>query len=149
MNNKKLSIEFTVGLFMLLGFGCLAYLSIGLARKDFSDTDGYAVRALFSNVGGLAPGASVEIAGVPVGRVKEIALKDYDAEVILTVRKDIRLQTDTIASVKTNGLFGERFVEITPGADDSLIEPGGKIFLTEPAMNFEVLISKFIHGNVE
>ena len=149
MSNSKLSIEFTVGLFMLLGFGCLAYLSIGLARKDFTDTGGYPVRALFSNVGGLAAGAPVEIAGVPVGRVTEIALKDYEAEVVLTVRKDIRLQTDTIASVKTNGLFGEKFVEITPGAEESLIEPGGKIFLTEPAMNFEGLISKFIHGKVE
>jgi phospholipid/cholesterol/gamma-HCH transport system substrate-binding protein len=134
---------------MLLAIGCFTYLSVGLARKDFSDAGGHRVSAIFSNVGGLSEGAPVEIAGVTIGQVRIVALKEYDAEVVMSVREDIRIQTDTIASIKTSGLFGEKFVELTPGADETFIEPGGNIFFTEPAMDFEGLISKFIHGNVE
>ncbi len=146
MKTRELYLEFSVGLFMLLGLAAIGYMSVKLAKKDFFDTGGYPVHALFSNVGGLSPGAPVEIAGVQIGRVKEITLDDYDAKVLMIMNEDVELQEDVIASIKTNGLFGEKFVEIVPGGVDEIIQPGGIIIETEPAMDFEGLISKFVHG---
>lgn len=148
MKTKPLTLEFTVGVFILIGFLCLGYLSIRLAKKEIFDTGKYTVHAFFSNIGGLSPGAPVEIAGVEIGRVKNITLDDYDAHVLMVIQEEIQLQMDVIASIKTKGLFGEKFVEIVPGGDEVYIEENGKIRNTEPAMDFEGLISKFIHGQI-
>ncbi len=146
MKTKQLYLEFSVGLFMAIGLAAIGYLSVKLAKKDFFDTSGYQVYALFSNVGGLSGGAPVEIAGVQIGRVKTITLDDYDAKVLMIMDEGVELQEDAIASIKTKGLFGEKFVEIVPGGVEDIIQPGGKILETEPAMDFEGLISKFVHG---
>ncbi len=146
MKTKEIYLEFTVGLFMLLGLVAVGYLSVKLAKKDFFETDGYPVYALFTNVGGLTSGAPVEIAGVQIGRVKDITLEDYYARVSMIMDEGVVLQEDVIASIKTKGLFGEKFVEIVPGGEEELIKSGGKILETEPAMDFEGLISKFVHG---
>ena len=98
--------------------------------------------------GGLRPGSPVAIAGVEVGRIKSIALEDYEAKITLSIHKDVALQKDAIASIKTKGLIGEKFIEITPGAEDDIIAPGGRLINTEPAMDIESLISKFIQGNI-
>ena len=148
MKTKSLTLEFTVGVFILLGVLSLSYLSIRLAKKEFFDTGSYTVHAFFSNISGLSTGAPVEIAGVEVGRVKNITLDDYDAHVQIVIQEEIQLQMDVIASIKTKGLFGEKYVEIVPGGDEAFIEKNGKIRNTEPAMDIEGLISKFIHGQI-
>ena len=89
------------------------------------------------------------IAGVEVGHVKEISLEDYEARVVLTISKGIDLQEDAIASIKTKGLIGEKFIEISPGGSDKKIPPGGRIRETLPAVDIEELISKFAFGKVE
>src|SRR5207253_2417848 len=81
----------------------------------------------FPSVGGLKAGASVEIAGVEVGRVDSIGLNDYQAHVVLRLNSSIQLQEDSIASIKTKGLIGEKFIRISPGASDKLIKPNGRI----------------------
>src|SRR5262245_31890088 len=103
-------IEIGVGLFMLVGMVALAYLSIRLGQVDLFGTQGYNVYADFPSVGGLKSGAAVEIAGVPVGRVTSIQLKDYQARVALHINSGIQLQSDAIVSVKTKGLIGEKYV---------------------------------------
>ncbi len=148
MTRKTFYFEFTVGVFLLIGIACLAYLSIRLARKDLFSRSGYQVYALFSNISGLSSGSSVEIAGVEIGRVKSIALDDYNALIIMVLDHQIQLQSDVIASIKTKGLFGEKFVEIVPGAEEEFIPPDGRIRYTEPAMDIESLISKFVHGGL-
>jgi phospholipid/cholesterol/gamma-HCH transport system substrate-binding protein len=145
---KKWSLEFVVGLFLALGVACLAYLSIKVARKEFSPGGGYQVQALFSNCNGLRSGSPVLIAGVEVGRVKRIDLKDYEARVEMVIQPGVVLQTDTIASIKTKGLIGEKYLELKPGAADEKIAPGGMIHDTEPAMDLEGLIAKFVHGTL-
>ncbi len=148
MKTKSVTLEFTVGVFIIIGVLCLGYLSIQLAKKEIFDTGNYTVHAFFSNISGLSPGAPVEIAGVEVGRVKKITLDDYDAHVQIIIQEEIQLQMDVIASIKTKGLFGEKYVEIVPGGDEEIIEENGKIRYTEPAVDFEGLISKFIHGKI-
>ena len=141
-------LELVVGLFLAIGIACLAYLSIKLARKDFVAEGGYPVQALFSDCTGLRRGSPVLIAGVEIGRVKEITLQDYEARVQMVIHSGITLQQDTIASVKTKGLIGEKFIELTPGGASEKIAPGGTIRDTEPTMDIEGLISKFVHGTL-
>jgi phospholipid/cholesterol/gamma-HCH transport system substrate-binding protein len=145
---KTSSLEFFVGLFLAIGMACLAFLSIKVARKEFFSSDGYEVHAIFTNCNGIRRGSPVMIAGVEVGRVKDIDLKDYEARVQLVVNSEVVLQKDAIASIKTKGLIGEKYIELSPGGSDEKIQPGGVIRDTEPAMDIEGLISKYVHGNL-
>ena len=145
---KQHKFEFFVGLFVAIGAICLAFLSIRIARNDFFAADGYEVQAVFANCNGLRSGSPIMIAGVEIGRVKRIALEDYEAKITFSIQPDIVLQKDVIASIKTKGLIGEKYIEITPGAADATIPHGGRILGTEPAMDIESLISKFVQGNL-
>jgi len=109
---------------------------------------GYEIYGIFSNVGGLKVGSSVEIAGVNVGRVKTIALENYQANVVLNLPKGLKIQEDAIVSIKTKGLIGEKYVEITPGGSEKVIQPGGRVRETQPAIDIEELISKFVFGKL-
>jgi len=143
---RRMDVEVVVGLFLLLGVVALGYLSVRLGKMEVLGFRGYAVFADFPTVGGLKTGASVEIAGVKVGQVEEIALNEYKARLTLRINKKVRLQEDTIASVKTKGLIGEKYVRLSPGGSDEMIPPGGRIRETEPPIDIEDLIGKYIFG---
>ena len=145
---KKFNLEFAVGLFMIIGILCLGYLSIKLGKMEILGDEGYEVEAVFSNSGGLKSGSSVVIAGVDVGRVQQIVLDDYQAKVVLNLPLNVKIQEDAIASIKTKGLIGEKYVEITPGGADELIEPGGQIRDTQSAVDIEELISNYVFGKI-
>jgi phospholipid/cholesterol/gamma-HCH transport system substrate-binding protein len=145
---KKIDLETAVGFFLLIGIFSLAYLSIKLGKLEVLGGEGYTVYARFEQDGGIKLGASVEIAGVPVGKVKSIKLDDYQALVALLITKDVKLQDDSIASIKTKGLIGEKYIQISPGGSDKLIEDGGSITETESATDIESLIAKYIFGKV-
>jgi phospholipid/cholesterol/gamma-HCH transport system substrate-binding protein len=145
---KKFDLELAVGLFMIMGILCLGYISIKLGKMEILGDKGYEVEAVFANSGGLKTGSSVVIAGVDVGRVKEIALEDYQARVVLNLPLNVRIQEDAIASIKTKGLIGEKYVEITPGGAEELIQPGGRIRDTQSAVDFEELISNYVFGKI-
>ena len=141
-------VNVTVGIFMLLGILALGYLSIKLGRVSLFGTGGYIVTVDFPSVGGLKSGSTVEIAGVEIGRVENIGLADYQARVTLRVHNGVKLQEDAIASIKTKGLIGEKYVRVSPGGSDKLIQPGGKIREVEAPVDFEELLSKYIFGKV-
>ena len=141
-------IEIGVGLFMLVGIFALAYLSVRLGQVELFGTRGYTVYAEFPTVGGLKTGAIVEIAGVPVGRVDRIQLKDYQARVALHLNNSIQVQTDAIVSIKTKGLIGEKFVQISPGGSEKTVPPGGRLTEVESPVDIEELISKYVFGKV-
>jgi phospholipid/cholesterol/gamma-HCH transport system substrate-binding protein len=145
---ERTRINIVVGLFMVLGIVALAYLSIQLGRVSFLGGRGYTVTVDFPSVGGLKSGSTVEIAGVEIGRVEAIGLADYQARVTLRVHSGIKLQEDSIASIKTKGLIGERYIRISPGGSDKLIGPNGKIREVEAPVDFEELLSKYIFGKV-
>ena len=133
---------------LALGMLCLGYLSIKVARKELFTPNGYEITAVFSNCSGLRPGSPVMIAGVEIGRVESIGLADYQARVVLRLQREIKLQEDSIASIKTKGLIGEKFVRISPGGSDKLIPPNGRIREVEAPVDLEELISKYIFGKV-
>ena len=137
-----------VGLFMIAGILCLGYLSIKLGKMEVFGSKGYELQATFSNSGGLKAGSGIIIAGVEVGRVKSVALEDYQAYVVMNLPSDVKIQEDAIASIRTKGLIGEKYVDITPGGSDKTIPPGGKIRETQPAVDLEELVSKYVFGKI-
>lgn len=145
---KRFNLELSVGLFMIAGIMCLGYLSIRLGKMEVLGGKGYEIQAVFSNSGGLKVGSSVVIAGVDVGRVKRIMLDDYQAHVVMNLPLDVKVQEDAIASIKTKGLIGEKYVEITPGGAEEIIKPGGRIRDTQPAVDLEQMISSFVFGKL-
>jgi phospholipid/cholesterol/gamma-HCH transport system substrate-binding protein len=146
---KKFDLELAVGVFLLIGILCLAYISIRLGRLEVIGGKYYTVSADFNNDGGIKPGSSVEIAGVEVGRVKRVSLgKDYQATVELEIKENVKVQEDAIASIKTKGLIGERYVQITPGGSEKFLSNGGKIRETESAIDVEEIIAKYVFGKV-
>lgn len=88
------------------------------------------------------------IAGVEVGRVKAITIEDYEAKVAFTLKEGLEIQEDAIASVKTKGLIGEKYIQISPGGSEEIIPPGGAILETEPAVDIEQLISNYVFGKI-
>ncbi len=145
---KRFDVELAVGLFVIAGVLALGYLSIKLGKMEVVGGKGYEVYALFSNSGGLKAGSAIIIAGVDVGRVKSIGLENYQARVVLDLPENVKLQEDAIASIKTRGLIGEKYIEITPGGSGKMIKPGGRIRETQPAIDLEELISKFVFGKI-
>jgi phospholipid/cholesterol/gamma-HCH transport system substrate-binding protein len=149
---KRASLEITVGIFVLLGIVCLGYLSIKLGKMELFGGNTYDVTANFESASGLRPGASIEIAGVEVGRVDRIVLDPkagYTARVSLRINSGMELQDDVIASIRTRGIIGDKFIQLQPGGSDRLVQNGGRIRNTESSIDFESLISKYIHGSVE
>lgn len=142
---RSFTVEFYVGLFMLFGVGCFAYLAVNIAKMKFVSTGYYEVTAEFGNISGLEPGAPVELAGVPIGEVKKISLKDTAAFVTLAIRDEVKLRDDDIASIRTKGIIGDRYVRISPGASEKEIKKGGSIADTESTVDIEEIIGKFIH----
>ena len=145
---ERTRVNTAVGIFLLLGILALGYLSVKLGRVSFLGASGYVVIVDFPSIGGLKVGSNVEIAGVEIGRVEAIRLADYQARVSLRVSADVKLQEDAIASIKTKGLIGEKYVRISPGGSDKLIPPNGRIREVEAPVDFEELLSKYIFGKV-
>ncbi len=146
---QRNKLELTVGIFVAVGILCLAYLSIRLGRLEIVGNPGYTVQALFESASGLKPGAPVEIAGVQVGRVKSIGLKQDRAVVALTIENGLRLYRDSMASIKTRGIIGDKYVALSPGGSSDELKPGDTIRDTESGLDLEQVIGQFIHGGVK
>jgi len=143
---KRFNVETAVGVFMVIGFLCFAWLSVKLGDVDLFGGDTYTVQARFGSVSGLKAGAVVEIAGVQVGKVAAIRLQpdDYRAVVEMSIERGVQISEDSIASIRTAGIIGDRYVNISPGGMPENIAPGGVIAETESAINLEELLSKYI-----
>jgi phospholipid/cholesterol/gamma-HCH transport system substrate-binding protein len=147
----KNGLEFLVGLFMIAGFVAFGYLALQLGEVSlFSNSKTYTITAQFDNIAGVKKGSSVQVAGVVVGTVSRIWLDaDGVANVDLQVDKKLELSIDTMASVKSQGLIGDKFVALSLGGDDELFKDGGILTDTESSVDIESLISKFAFGGVK
>ena len=83
-----------------------------------------------------------------MGQVRNISLSDYQAKIELQINSGVKIQEDSIAAVKTKGLLGEKYIQISPGGDEKIIPPGGKIRETQPPLDLEKAIGNFIFGKV-
>ncbi len=148
MNNRK--IEFLVGCFVLIGLGAISYLAIKVGSASVFGGDNYTLQARFSSTSGVNVGSRVEIAGVRVGTVKSIVLNDnFYSMVTFELPNSIQLPDDTIVSIKTSGLIGDRFLNISPGGSGIPLEAGDLIVDTESALDIEGLISRFAFGDLD
>ncbi len=145
---KRFNLQIIVGLFVIVGLLALAYLSVHLGELSWGQGNSYPVTAVFPTVTGLQRGAAIEIAGVRVGRVEQIVLEDYEAVVTLRLQGEVQLQEDVIASIRTRGLIGEKYIRITPGGSEKLIVAGGRIRDVETPLDIEDMISQVIQGKI-
>lgn len=144
-------LELLVGTFVLLGLAAVAWLTVNLGSGALPGGDTYPLEARFANASGLHRGGSVVLAGVTVGRVDDVRVDptDYSAIATLRVSSAVKLPSDTMASIKTSGLIGDKFVALSPGAEDTYLEAGNRIVMTESAVDLESLIGKVAFGGVD
>ncbi|WP_448383115.1 outer membrane lipid asymmetry maintenance protein MlaD [Desulfosoma sp.] len=149
MNRQAWTVETGVGLFMLIGLVCVAYLSLNLGDVRLLGGNEYTVYAKFSNVSGLKKKAAVTMAGVAIGRVEDIRLQDGAAVVAMRIAKNVKLEEDVIASIKTMGIIGDKYIAVSAGASEQWIPPDGWIRETQPPLDVEELVGKFVFGTMD
>ena len=135
-----------VGVFLLAGFASFSWLAVKMGDLDLFKKESYNVSASFTSISGLKEGAALELAGVVVGKVTKIELneEEFEATVYMDVRKTIQLSDDSIASIRTSGIIGDKFIKLTPGGSELFLEPGDMIEETEASISIEELVSKYI-----
>lgn len=145
--------ETAVGVFVLIGLLCVGYLAIKLGRMEMFSSEGFNLSARFDSASGLRPGADVELAGVPVGRVVAIRLDPNplasQAIVEMRLEANLHLSDDSMASIKTSGLIGDKYISLTRGGSDSELAAGATMTDTESPMDLESLIAKYAFGGVK
>lgn len=148
---KKYSQEVTVGVFVLIGLLCIGYMTVKLGNLSIFGDNANSFYARFTSVAGLKVGNSVDMLGMEIGRVAAFKMDQENqvAIVELRVKEGIKIYEDAIASIKTAGLIGEKFVSIDPGGADELLKPGGTITDTNAPVDIGDLISKYAFGDVE
>ena len=144
--NEKQHTEMLVGIFLLIGIIAITFLALRIGDFQLLNNQQYIIKAEFTSASGLKKGAHVEIAGVSVGKVTNIIFnpETYLAEVHFAIENSIQIPDDSIASIRTSGIIGDKFLKISPGGSDNIIEPNMIISETEPSINLEELISKYI-----
>jgi phospholipid/cholesterol/gamma-HCH transport system substrate-binding protein len=141
---KRSVVETVLGGVVIAAAGM--FLSYGYKKADVGGTGGYEVTADFSSVGGLKSGDKVQISGVKVGTVRDVELLQdtYLARVHLDIDPAYKLPSDTAALISSESLLGGLYLSLEPGADEAMIEPGGRIQYTQAPQNLEQLLGKFI-----
>lgn len=148
MGNSR--VEIFVGIFLIAGFLALGWLALQLGEVSWlTGAKTYAINAEFNNISGVKAGADVQIAGVTVGKVRQLKLsRERQAVVGMQIDREVEIPVDSIASVKSQGIIGDKYIQITLGGEQALYKAGDTIVDTESAVDLESLISKFAFGQV-
>jgi len=135
-----------VGIFALLGIVALAYLSLSLGRIGLFPGNTYTLYANFDDISGLKTGDQVQIAGVRVGKVVAISLKDYRAHVAFEINDGVEVDSQAIAAIDTSGIIGDKYVSISLGSGH-ILKNGGLIKHTQSAFVLERLLGQLINSS--
>jgi phospholipid/cholesterol/gamma-HCH transport system substrate-binding protein len=151
MKTNNSSLHLSIGLFIIIGLVCTAYLAMTLANTTFFSGNSYTITAKFTAVNGLRTGSNVEISGVAVGKVSSISLDQtlYQAVITMSIENAVGIPVDSTAAIKTSGLIGDKYVSIIPGADDVLLKDKEVLMDTQAALDIEEMISKYVFGSVD
>lgn len=148
---KKYAMETMAGLFVVIGLVCIAYMTVKLGHVSILGQKTYPLYAKFSNVNGLRAGSPVDMMGIEIGRVERITL-DQKAQMALVemgIKKGVEVYGDAIATIKTEGLIGDKYINIDPGGAEKPLNPGGTILETQPAVDIGDIIGKYVFGGVK
>ena len=145
---RQKTLEFWVGIFVILGFAALLFMALqsaNLGSFSFGHKT-YAVTAEFDNIGGLKPRAAVKSAGVVVGRVRSVEFdpETFMARVTMDLEQKYAFPADSSAKILTSGLLGEQYIGISAGGADEDMAPGARFEQTQSAVVLENLISQFM-----
>jgi phospholipid/cholesterol/gamma-HCH transport system substrate-binding protein len=143
MGRRNTAEVLTGAVVLLIAAGFLIY---AVAHSGRSTASGYALHANFNNIAGLSVGSDVRLGGVKIGSVTDqrINPSNYLADVTMTVDDAIKLPKDTSAEITSDGLLGGKYLALTPGGDEAMLQPGGKITITQSSISIEQLLGKFI-----
>ncbi len=148
---KKYAMETIVGIFVALGIATIGYMTVKLGHVSLFGDDTYPLYAKFTSVSGLRAGNPVNMLGIEIGKVESLRMdqENLQAVVEMKIQKGMKVYDDAIASIKTEGLIGDRYVSIDPGGGGSVLEPGGTITQTQPAVDIADLVGKYAFGDVK
>lgn len=148
---KKYSAETIVGIFVVIGLLCVAYMTVKLGKVSLFGDDYYSLYGRFNSVSGLRVGNTIEIDGIEVGRVEKMSIDQQKqmAVVEFKIRKGIKIYDDATASIRTAGLIGDKFVKIDPGGAGEILKAGGMIIDTTSPLDLEDLVSKYAFGEIK
>jgi phospholipid/cholesterol/gamma-HCH transport system substrate-binding protein len=147
---KKYSMETTVGIFVVIGLLCVGYMAVKLGKIPLLGGEYYTLSAKFTNVSGLRKNSTIEMFGIEIGRIEglDVNQEEQTAVVIMNIRNGTKVYGDAIASIKTAGLIGDRYISIAPGGSGEVLKPGGIIRDTESPTDLNELIGKYAFGDV-
>lgn len=148
---KKFKMETAVGIFVIIGLVCIGYMSIKLGDVTIFGDNSYSLFAKFTSVSGLKIGSSVNMLGIEIGKVEAMSLdqEKQQAVVELRIKNDIVIYDDAIASIKTAGLIGDKYVQVDPGGGGDVLTSGASIIDTSPPLDIESLVGKIAFGSIE
>lgn len=148
---KKYAMETAVGIFVAIGLLCVGYLTVKLGNIGILEGDQVRILAKFTSVSGLRAGSTVQMYGIEVGKVDKLGMdaQYQQAQVEMLIRKDVKVYEDAIASIKTEGLIGDKYVSIDPGGMGDPLKPGDAIIQTQSAVDVGDLISKYAFGDIK
>jgi phospholipid/cholesterol/gamma-HCH transport system substrate-binding protein len=138
--------QFIVGLFALLGIVALAILSFRLGQISILPTPSYQLYANFDNIGGLKDGDEVDIAGVQIGKVLSETLVGNQAHVTMQIKHGVKIDDEAIASIRTSGIIGGKYISIQLGPSEKILADGGRIIQTESAFSIENAVGQLINN---
>ena len=147
---KKYSKETVVGIFVVIGLFCIGYMTVKLGKVGFFGDNTYSLYAKFNTVTGLREGNPINMLGLQIGQVQKFSM-DQENQVIkveFKINKGIEIFDDAIASIKTEGLIGDKYVAIDPGGGGDLLADGGTITDTNSPTDIMDLVSKYAFGDV-
>jgi phospholipid/cholesterol/gamma-HCH transport system substrate-binding protein len=150
MGMKKYRYETVAGIFVLIGLICMGYMTVELGRVKLFAHDSYPLYARFNSVSGLRAGNPVEMLGIQIGEVAGFSL-DQEKQVViaeLKIKEGIKVYGDAIASIKTSGLIGDRYISLDAGGSGPILNPGGVIIQTESPPDLSDLIGKYAFGDI-
>jgi phospholipid/cholesterol/gamma-HCH transport system substrate-binding protein len=147
---KKYVTETTVGVFVVIGLLCIGYMTVKLGEVSLFGDNSYLLYARFISVSGLKAGSPVEMHGLEVGRVERLSIDQEQGMALaeMKIKKGIKVYADAIASIKTSGLIGDKYIQIDPGGSDQLLKPGSSITETTSPIDIENIISKYAFGDI-
>jgi phospholipid/cholesterol/gamma-HCH transport system substrate-binding protein len=148
---KKYTMETVVGIFIVFGLLCIGYMTIKLGHVSLLGDDSYSLTAKFTTVTGLRVGNPVNILGIEVGKVARITMdqENQKAVVEMKIGKGMKIYDDAIASIKTEGLIGDKYLSIDPGGAGALLGNRGTIIETQAPVDINELIGKYAFGDVK